>query len=80
MKSAELEDIFSEERTRERMNGIVNKGQNHLTQVPTSQPEAQIYVDDGRVVCSGMFSATGNWRGLQKHQRKRGTFINVSRL
>jgi len=39
-----------------------------------------MYIDDGRVVCSGMFSATGNWRGLQKHQRKRGTLINVSRL
>jgi len=42
MKSAELEDMFSEERTRERMEGVVNKGQNHLTQVPTSQYEAQI--------------------------------------
>jgi len=42
MKSAELEDIFSEEQTRKRMKDIINKGQNHLTQVFTSQPEAQI--------------------------------------
>lgn len=41
---------------------------------------SNIYTDDGRVVCSGMFSATGSWRGSQKHQRKRGILINASRF
>lgn len=73
LKPAELGDMFSEHWTRGAIARIVERGQNHLTQVCFSRPcVIEMISYSYRVACSGMCGATGNWSDFLKKRVLRG--------